>query len=112
MHAGPDAPLVLEQGLTSCHMEHVYDFYKPAGFFPKVTHPRVCMEHQARLSSAWCRFAVWMMFQNLACILHTLLDCWQGPGEGREGAEIMGGLSSCVRRSQGYGTSRLKNANL
>lgn len=37
MDAGPDAPLVLERGLTACHMEHVYDFYKPAGFFPKVT---------------------------------------------------------------------------
>lgn len=38
VHAGPDAPLVLERGLTSCHMEHVYDFYKPAGPFPKVTY--------------------------------------------------------------------------
>ena len=34
--AGPDAPLVIERGLTSCHMEHVYDFYKPAGLYPKV----------------------------------------------------------------------------
>lgn len=37
--AGPDAPLVLERGLTSCHMQHVYDFYKPAGLYPKVCHP-------------------------------------------------------------------------
>lgn len=36
---GPDAPLVVERGLSSCHMEHVYDFYKPAGLFPKVNGP-------------------------------------------------------------------------
>ena len=42
LSAGPDAPLVLERGLSSCHMEHVYDFYKPAGLFPKasiIAHP-------------------------------------------------------------------------
>ncbi len=38
VNAGPNAPLVLERGLTSCHMEHVYDFYKPAGLYPKVCH--------------------------------------------------------------------------
>ena len=41
--AGPDAPLVLERGLSSCHMEHVFDFYKPAGLFPKasaITHSK------------------------------------------------------------------------
>lgn len=26
---GPDAPIVLEQGCRSSHMEHAYDFYKP-----------------------------------------------------------------------------------
>lgn len=45
MDAGPDAPLVLERGLTSCHMEHVYDFYKPAAFFPKVSHPYISLTH-------------------------------------------------------------------
>ena len=53
MHAGPDAPLVLEQGLTSCHMEHVYDFYKPAGFFPKVSHLTHCMEHPDQPASCF-----------------------------------------------------------
>ena len=48
VHAGPNAPLVLERGLTSCHMEHVYDFYKPAGLYPKVCHGHfVCSRFQA-----------------------------------------------------------------
>ncbi|CAI8022508.1 Hydroxymethylglutaryl-CoA synthase, cytoplasmic [Geodia barretti] len=29
MLIGPNAPLVLERGLRSLHMEHAYDFYKP-----------------------------------------------------------------------------------
>jgi hydroxymethylglutaryl-CoA synthase len=29
MLIGPNAPLVVEQGIRSTHMEHVYDFYKP-----------------------------------------------------------------------------------
>ncbi|KAI9498856.1 hydroxymethylglutaryl-CoA synthase [Zychaea mexicana] len=29
MLVGPDAPIVLERGLRSTHMEHAYDFYKP-----------------------------------------------------------------------------------
>ncbi|XP_065905062.1 hydroxymethylglutaryl-CoA synthase 1-like [Dysidea avara] len=29
MLIGPNAPLYMEQGLRSIHMEHVYDFYKP-----------------------------------------------------------------------------------
>ncbi|KAL3138589.1 hypothetical protein ABBQ32_006356 [Trebouxia sp. C0010 RCD-2024] len=36
---GPNAPLVLDRGLSSCHMEHVYDFCKPAGLYPKVDGP-------------------------------------------------------------------------
>ena len=32
--AGPDAPLDLERGLSASHMEHAYDFYKPAGLYP------------------------------------------------------------------------------
>ena len=47
VNAGPNAPLVLERGLTSCHMEHVYDFYKPAGLYPKVCHRHfVCSRFQ------------------------------------------------------------------
>ncbi len=34
--AGPDAPLDLERGLSASHMEHAYDFYKPAGLYPLV----------------------------------------------------------------------------
>eukprot|EP00887_Chlorella_sp_A99_P005543 scaffold1.g5543.t1 len=33
---GPDAPLALERGLSATHMQHAYDFYKPAGLFPKM----------------------------------------------------------------------------
>ncbi len=29
MLIGPDAPLVIERGLRTTHMEDVYDFYKP-----------------------------------------------------------------------------------
>ena len=33
---GPNAPLVLERGLSATHMQHAYDFYKPTGLFPMV----------------------------------------------------------------------------
>ncbi|EFN59211.1 hypothetical protein CHLNCDRAFT_138158 [Chlorella variabilis] len=33
---GPDAPLVLERGLSTTHMAHAYDFYKPSGLYPAV----------------------------------------------------------------------------
>lgn len=33
---GPDAPLVLERGLSATHMTHAYDFYKPSGLYPLV----------------------------------------------------------------------------
>lgn len=29
MLVGPNAPLVIERGVRSCHMSHAYDFYKP-----------------------------------------------------------------------------------
>ena len=34
---GPDAPLVLERGLSATHMTHAYDFYKPHGLYPAVS---------------------------------------------------------------------------
>lgn len=36
---GPNAPLVLERGLSATHMQHAYDFYKPSGLFPRVDGP-------------------------------------------------------------------------
>ncbi|KAH9489821.1 Hydroxymethylglutaryl-CoA synthase, cytoplasmic [Bulinus truncatus] len=38
MLVGPDAPLVLDRGVRSTHMQHVYDFYKPdmASEYPTV----------------------------------------------------------------------------
>ncbi|KAJ1927695.1 3-hydroxy-3-methylglutaryl coenzyme A synthase [Tieghemiomyces parasiticus] len=41
MLVGPNAPLVMEPGLRSTHMEHLYDFYKPdlSSEFPEVDGP-------------------------------------------------------------------------
>lgn len=74
MRAGPDAPLVLERGLTSCHMEHVYDFYKPAGFFPKVTHACIGMTHPTPACRSPCYVA--MPEHIWVCHPYTLLCCW------------------------------------
>ena len=67
-HAGPNAPLVLERGLTSCHMKHVYDFYKPAGFFPKVTHSGICRAYPDQPAShfvkTWCLNGVLVLHKH------------------------------------------------
>ncbi|DBB00199.1 TPA: hypothetical protein ACH3X1_014031 [Trebouxia sp. C0004] len=52
---GPNAPLVLERGLTSCHMEHVYDFYKPAGLYPKVEGPLSLKCYMRALETCYIR---------------------------------------------------------
>ncbi|KAL0043896.1 hypothetical protein WJX82_003072 [Trebouxia sp. C0006] len=52
---GPNAPLVLERGLTSCHMQHVYDFYKPAGLYPKVDGPLSLKCYMRALETCYIR---------------------------------------------------------
>ncbi|DBA70992.1 TPA: hypothetical protein ACH3X2_011428 [Trebouxia sp. C0005] len=52
---GPNAPLVLERGLTSCHMEHMYDFYKPAGVYPKVDGPLSLKCYMRALETCYIR---------------------------------------------------------
>jgi hypothetical protein len=51
---GPDAPLVLERGLSATHMSHAFDFYKPSGLYPAVRRGRVAPGSPAPLG---CRLA-------------------------------------------------------
>ncbi|KAK7100645.1 hydroxymethylglutaryl-CoA synthase 1-like [Littorina saxatilis] len=56
MLVGPNAPLIFDRGVRSCHMQHVYDFYKPdmASEYPTV---------DGKLS--------------IQCYLHALDRCYQ-----------------------------------
>ncbi|KAK7482697.1 hypothetical protein BaRGS_00018290 [Batillaria attramentaria] len=72
MLVGPNAPLVLERGVRSCHMEHAYDFYKPdmASEYPVV---------DGKLS--------------IQCYLHALDCCYQTYSKKAKQAGILQGSS-------------------
>lgn len=53
---GPDAPLALERGLSATHMQHAYDFYKPAGLFPKVDGPLSVFCYMHTLDLCYARY--------------------------------------------------------
>ncbi|KAK9843825.1 hypothetical protein WJX81_007826 [Elliptochloris bilobata] len=57
MLIGPDAPLDLERGLSASHMEHAYDFYKPAGLYPLVDGKSSLACYLMTLDRCYARFA-------------------------------------------------------
>lgn len=73
MLVGPDAPLVLDRGVRSSHMQHVYDFYKPdmASEYPTV---------DGKLS--------------IQCYLHALDKCYERFTNKAIGAGIRTGNST------------------
>lgn len=54
---GPDAPLVLERGLSTTHMAHAYDFYKPSGLYPAVDGPLSVYCYLSTLDLLYTRYA-------------------------------------------------------
>ena len=54
---GPDAPLVLERGLSATHMTHAYDFYKPSGLYPAVDGPLSVYCYLATMDSCYQRYS-------------------------------------------------------
>lgn len=53
---GPDAPLVVEQGISATHMAHAYDFYKPNGLYPAVDGPLSVYCYLATLDQCYLRY--------------------------------------------------------
>lgn len=53
---GPNAPLVLQPHLTSTHMRHAYDFYKPSGPYPAVDGPLSVYSYLSALDACFSRF--------------------------------------------------------
>jgi len=58
MLIGPNAPLVLERGLRSSHMAHVYDFYKPdmSSEYPAVDAPLSIQCYLSSLDTCYARY--------------------------------------------------------
>eukprot|EP00088_Acartia_fossae_P006751 TRINITY_DN1311_c0_g1_i11.p1 TRINITY_DN1311_c0_g1~~TRINITY_DN1311_c0_g1_i11.p1 ORF type:complete len:470 (-),score=142.49 TRINITY_DN1311_c0_g1_i11:1573-2982(-) len=58
MLVGPNAPLVLERGLRSSHMQHVYDFYKPdmSSEYPAVDAPLSIQCYLSSLDTCYARY--------------------------------------------------------
>jgi len=58
MLVGPNAPLVLERGLRSSHMTHVYDFYKPdmSSEYPAVDAPLSIQCYLSSLDTCYARY--------------------------------------------------------
>jgi len=58
MLIGPNAPLVLDRGLRSSHMQHVYDFYKPnmSSEYPEVDAPLSIRCYLSSLDSCYAKY--------------------------------------------------------
>ncbi|XP_023343729.1 hydroxymethylglutaryl-CoA synthase 1 [Eurytemora carolleeae] len=58
MLIGPNAPLVLDRGVRSSHMEHVYDFYKPdmSSEYPQVDAPLSIRCYLSSLDACYAKY--------------------------------------------------------
>ena len=58
MLIGPNAPLVLDRGVRSSHMEHVYDFYKPdmSSEYPVVDAPLSIRSYLSSLDACYNKY--------------------------------------------------------
>jgi len=70
MLIGPNAPLVLDRGVRSSHMSHVYDFYKPdmSSEYPVVDAPLSIQCYLSSLDSCYARYKAKAASKNLKAI--------------------------------------------
>ncbi|KAJ1980365.1 3-hydroxy-3-methylglutaryl coenzyme A synthase [Dimargaris verticillata] len=74
MLVGPDAPLVMEPGLRSTHIEHLYDFYKPdlSSEFPEVDGPLSVVSYVRFVDACYAKFL--KLVEQKDGVTHASLD--------------------------------------